>query len=252
MAVYFLDVGQGDAIFIEAPNGRQLLLDAGPGNTVVRELGAAMPFYDRSIDVLLMTHPDADHIGGFIEVLRRFETSAVFESGVLGDTALYHTIESEIADREISDFVGRSGDKIILDKKRGVYLEILFPDRDVTNVETNTGSLVAKLVYGNVCFVLTGDAPISIENYLAKLYGLELDCDVLKIGHHGSKTSSSPLFVAAVSPEYAVISVGEKNRYGHPSAEVLEIFENAGAEILRTDELGTITFETDGTVLRLK
>ncbi len=252
MAVYFLNVGQGDAIFIEAPNGRQLLLDAGPGNTVVRELGSAMPFYDRTIDVLLMTHPDADHIGGFMEILRRFETSAVFESGVLGDTALYRAIESEIADGGIGEIVGRNGDKIVLDKKRGVYLEILFPDRDVTNVETNTGSFVTKLVYGNICFILTGDAPISIEDYLTKIYGSGLDCEVLKVGHHGSKTSSSSLFVSAVSPEYAVIFVGKDNRYGHPNAEVLEILEKAGAEILRTDTMGAIVFETDGKSLRLK
>ena len=252
LEVYFLDVGQGDAIFIEAPNGRQVLLDAGQGNRVVRALGEVMPFYDRSIDILIATHPDADHIGVFIEVLRRYETGAVFESGVLTDTALYHSFKSEIEGRGARNILGKSGDRIVLDKKRGVYLEILFPDRDVSGMEANAGSLVSKLVYGDICFVLTGDSPTAIEEYLALIYGLELDCEVLKVGHHGSNTSSSPLFVAAVSPAYAVISVGRDNRYGHPRPEVLDILSQAGAEILRTDELGTIVFETDGTTLRLK
>ncbi|KKP80420.1 MAG: internalization-related competence protein ComEC/Rec2 protein, partial [Parcubacteria group bacterium GW2011_GWB1_35_5] len=132
----------------------------------------------------------------------------------------------------------------------GVVLQILFPDRDPAGMETNTSSIIARLVYGENEFLFTGDSPKSIENYLISLGGLE--SDVLKAGHHGSKTSTSPDFVTAVSPEYVVISAGKDNRYGHPSQEVLDILNNFGAEILRTDKDGRIVFESDGESLKIK
>lgn len=246
LTVSFLDIGQGDAIFIDAPNGSQLLLDGGAGSVVLRQLGGVMSFYDRSIDVLLASHADADHIGGLLDVLKRFSVAAMIEGGTHSETSAYAALEQGVASERAAHRILHAGDKIILDGERGVVLKILFPDRDAIDFETNTGSIVAELTYGTVCFMLTGDSPQAIEEYLVSLYGDKLHCQVLKAGHHGSKTSSSEEFVSAVSPTYGIISAGKDNKYGHPNQETLDTLNKFGAEILRTDELGTISFITDG------
>lgn len=247
LTVAFLDVGQGDAVYIEAPNGNQVLIDAGSGRQVLRELGRAMPFYDRSIDLVIATHPDADHIGGFPEVLERFAVGAVMEPGVTSDTAVYQAFRAAVSREASPTILARRGMRVILG--RGAVLEILFPDRDTTGWETNTASIVTRLIYGEQEFLLTGDSPIKIEKYLLTLDRRGLAAQVLKAGHHGSETSSDPSFLAAVAPAYAVISSGQNNRYGHPRQSVLESLRRISANILRTDELGTIIFETDSTVL---
>lgn len=244
LTVAFLDVGQGDAVFIEAPGGNQMLIDGGPNKSVLRELSKVMPFYDRSIDAVLMTHPDADHIGGLPDVMDRYEVGLLLESGVESDSAVYEETELKIERLKIKRLEVRRG--MIVDLGQGTYLEILFPDRDPQGMETNAASIVARLVYGQSEFLLTGDSPQSIENYLVDAEGAFLQSDVLKVGHHGSKTSSSAEFVSAVSPEYAVISVGEDNRYGHPNQETLDVLSNINIKILRTDEQGRIVFKSDG------
>ena len=252
LTVSFLDVGQGDAIFIEAPNGNQLLLDGGPDASVLRELGKKMPFYDRSIDVLAVSHSDQDHIAGLPDVLARFSVALVIEGGTMSSTSAYEALEHARADEGSRFVLARAGDRIVLDEERGVVLSVLFPDRDASQFETNTGSIVAELVYGDTCFLLTGDSPTAIEEYLVELYNDALECDVLKAGHHGSRTSSSPEFVKAVSPTYAVISAGKENRYGHPHKEVLDILNAAGVKVLRTDEHGVVTFVSDGKDIMLR
>jgi len=134
----------------------------------------------------------------------------------------------------------------------GAKLTVLFPNQDVSNWETNRASIVAKLVYGDKSFLLTGDSPIKTENILLNLDKEILDSDVLKAGHHGSRTSTSLSFAEVVSPEYAVISAGKDNSYGHPHKEVLDILKKVGSKILSTAESGTIIFETDGKTLQLK
>ena len=129
-------------------------------------------------------------------------------------------------------------------------IDILFPDRDTDEWETNTASIVAKLVYGNNSFLLTGDSPTAIENYLSMIDGRNLKSDVLKAGHHGSRTSTSESFANLVSPEYAVISAGKNNQYGHPHKEVLDILEKIKSVILKTYENGTISFSSDGEAVR--
>lgn len=247
MTVAFLDVGQGDAIYIEAPNGNQVLIDGGSGRQVLRALGEVMPFYDRSLDVVIATHPDADHIGGLPFVLQRFAVGAIIEPGVESETGVYQEFEKIMTDDSRRHLLARRGMKLELDQ--GVSLDILFPDRDPTDWETNTASIVARLTYGENSFLLTGDSPIKIEKYLLGLDGQNLKSDVLKVGHHGSRTSSAPEYVAAIHPSYAIISAGLKNRYGHPHQEVLDILTKIDAVILRTDELGTIIFHSDGDVL---
>lgn len=244
LAVSFLDVGQGDAIFIESPSGRQALVDGGPDRSVLRELGQVMPWYDRSIDVVIATHPDADHISGLVDVLQRYRVDYIFQPGVEKNTGPAESMLLSVAKEGAEEIYARRAQ--ILDLGEGAYLEILFPDRDVSGVETNTASIVTRLVYGNTAFMLTGDAPEAIENYLVQLDGEDLRANVLKVGHHGSDTSSSELFVGFVSPEYAVFSRGCDNRYGHPHEEVVALFNRFEIQTFDTCEDGTITFMSDG------
>jgi len=250
LTVAFLDVGQGDAIFIEAPNGNQVLVDAGPNNAVLRELTQVMPFYDRSIDMIIESHPDKDHIAGFVEVARRYDIALAMEPGVKSDSPVYKELNKVLAENSqgrIQKITARRGMRINLGE--GAYIDILFPDRDVYNLETNMASVVARLVYGNNSFLLTGDSPKSIEKYLVSFGGLK--SDVLKIGHHGSKTSTSETFLGNVSPKYAIISVGADNRYGHPKQEVIDLLNKFEIPILRTDKSGTIKFKSNGEEIRV-
>lgn len=248
LKVSFLDVGQGDAIFIEAPNGNQVLIDGGSNRKVLKELGKVMPFYDRTIDAVIATHPDKDHIGGLIEVLKNYHADFVMEPGVSSDTGTYQELEKTITDKKLPRILARRG--MSLNLGEGARLNILFPDRDTDGWETNTASIVAKLVYGNNSFLLTGDSSIAIEKYLSMIDGKNLQSDVLKAGHHGSRTSTSKSFASLVSPEYAVIFAGKDNRYGHPHKEVLDILEKIKATILKTYEQGTISFSSDGERVR--
>lgn len=253
LTVSFLDVGQGDAIFIEAPNGTQMLVDAGSGKQVLRELQKVMPFYDRSIDIVLATHPDKDHIGGMPGVLERFFVSQFIEPGVLADSGTYTALLGLVESERAKHVLARRGMKIRLDEN--VYFEILFPDRDVSGLETNTASVVGKLVYRETSFLLTGDSPKNIEHFLVTLDGNlpvgNLDVDVLKAGHHGSKTSSSEEFVMATSPEFTVISAGKDNQYGHPHREVVELLRASGTAVLETSKGGMIVFTSDGNSVRI-
>ena len=244
LTVAFLDVGQGDAIFIEAPGGKQVLIDGGPNKKVLRELAKQMPFYDRSLDLLIATHPDKDHIGGFPAVLNSYEVAVFLESEVLCKNSICEKLDKQIQDKGIEKKIARRG--MVIDLDDGIYLEVLFPDRDATNLETNLASIVLKLVYGEDSFLLMGDSPKAIEEYLIFLDAENLAVDVLKLGHHGSRTSSSEFFLGATSPEVVIISAGKNNRYGHPHPEVLDILKKFEVKILRTDEDGTIIIKSDG------
>ena len=249
LTVSFLDVGQGDSVFIDTPSGRQVLIDGGPDRSVLRELGKILPWWDRSIDVVIATHPDADHISGLVDVLQRYRVENIFHPGVEKNTGPAESMLLSVASEGAQEIIARRGQ--IIDLGSGAYLEILFPDRDVSRVETNTASIVARLVYGDTAFMLTGDSPQSIEGYLVTLDGSSLHSNVLKAGHHGSKTSSSELFVGFVGPEYAVFSRGCENRYGHPHAEVVALFKRFEIPALDTCTDGTVTFVSDGqTVVR--
>ncbi len=245
--VSFLDVGQGDSIFIEAPNGKQLLIDGGRNGSVVSELASQMSFQDRQIDVVLATHPDSDHIGGLPEVFSRFDILNFVDTGTKGDTNTYRTL-MDLVSSENSNYVkAKRGLVIVLDKKNGVYFQVLAPDENFTFKDINDTSIVGRLVYGESSFLLTGDASKAVENILVYSDGEILDSDVLKAGHHGSKTSSSLLFLEEVSPDISIISAGYNNSYGHPHINVLENIKAVDSEILETSKEGTISFQSDGT-----
>ncbi len=244
LTVAFLDVGQGDAIFIEAPNGNQILIDGGSNSAVIRELGKVMSFFDRSIDVVVATHPDKDHIAGLIDVFKRFDIDIYFDPQVNHNTGEYKTLLDMVEKEGIATTIARRGTKIVLGD--GVYAEILFPDRDVSNVESNLTSIVLRVVYGETEVMLTGDSPKSIEKYLVSIDGSNLESDLLKAGHHGSKTSSAESFVGFVNPKFVIISAGKDNRYGHPHKEVMDIFKRLRIKTISTAEIGTIIFTSDG------
>ena len=244
LKVVFLDVGQGDAVFIEAPSGNQALIDGGPNDQVLRELSQLMPFYDRSIDMIVATHPDSDHIGGLASILKRFDSQIYLESGNKSNTLMYKSLEDALNEDGIDRIVAKKG--MIFDLGDGVFINILFPDTDASRMEPNTASIITQIVYGETSFLLTGDSPISIEKYITSVFGDSLKSDVLKVGHHGSKTSSSEVFIGFTAPSFSIISAGKENRYGHPHQEVLERLESFGTEIFSTAELGSIIFLSNG------
>ncbi|MDP6527323.1 MAG: MBL fold metallo-hydrolase [Candidatus Pacebacteria bacterium] len=249
LTVAFLNVGQGDAIFVEAPNGSQMLIDGGPDRSVLRELEKLMPFYDRSIDVVVATHPDKDHIAGLVEVLERYNVDYFIESGAKSDTGVYESLAEVLGESNAEQVLARRGMKINLSDEAS--FNILFPDRDVSEIDTNAASIIGKLVYGDTSFMLTGDSPKSIEKYLVEIDGKSLQSTVLKAGHHGSKTSTDISFLGFVDPEHVVVSAGEKNRYGHPNKEVTDLFEQFEIPLLNTFS-GAALFISDGENLRFK
>ncbi len=253
LKVVFFDIGQGDAIYIEAPNGKQMLIDGGAGNNILPNLIKIMPPFDRSIDVVVVTNPDLDHIGGLVEVMDNYEVGLILEPGTNPKTVIYQNLEKEIIDNKVNKKIIKRGDRIILDEQENIYFDILFPDQDVSAWENNDGSIVGELVYNEISFMLMGDATKYTENLImwnenAKV----LEADVLKLGHHGSHTSSSILWLEKVKPKIAIISVGENNRYGHPHQDVLENLKSLSIPYLMTYKEGNIIFKTDGTDLIYK
>ena len=239
-----LDVGQGDALFIKSPTGQQILIDGGRDKSVLRELNKVMPFWDRSIDILIITNPDLDHIAGFLDVLDKYKVGYIIEPGTYNDSSTYRNIEKKVQDKNIKRLLGHYPLK--LDIGGGAYLDFLFPDRDVSTWDNNDGSIVSLLSYGNNKIMLTGDATIKTEEIiLNKFKDSYLESLILKVGHHGSKTSTGEDFVKTIKPKYALISSGKDNSYGHPHKEVLDTLKTFGVEILRTDTLRTIVFTCD-------
>lgn len=244
LTVAILDVGQGDSIFIESPTGQQLVIDGGPGSALLQALPAVMPLSDRSLDAIVETHPDADHIGGFVDLLARYTVDIFIKPGIAKDTATARALEQEVADKKIPTYLARRG--MWLELGGGAELHILSPDRDVSRItKTNDGGVVARLIYGKTTLLFMADVSSAVESRLVVQEGAGLKSDILKVAHHGSKYSSDNTFLSAVSPAAAVISVG-KNSYGHPTGQALSRIAEHSGEILRTDQVGTIVFVSDG------
>jgi len=247
LMVAFLDVEQGDAIFIRAPSGHTVLIDGGPSGGLLRRLGEVLPWYTHTIDVVIPTHPDADHITGLVDVLEHYQVHLVLQSSVEGVTPIWHTLERDIENVAQKGAIVETATRgQVVDLGGSAYLEILSPDRNVPHVDTNTGCVVVRLVYGDTAFMLSCDAPQSIEKYLVHLDGHSLHSDVLKAGHHGSKTSSSELFVGFVDPRYVVYSRGCANTYGFPHQQTIDTMTHLHIQTLDTCLSGTIVFESDG------
>ncbi len=245
LTLTFLDVGQGDAIFIDAPSGRQVLVDGGPiDGGVLRALSRVLPWYDRTIDIVIPTHPDADHIAGLVGILARYRVAHIVYPSVAGDTDTARELMAAIRREGAQDTEAKRGQ--IIDLGDGAYLEVLWPERKVAGMATNDGCTVTRLVYGETAFMLPCDAPQAIEKYLVSLDGEALRAQVLKAGHHGSNTSSAPLFVGTIDPRWVVYSRGCDNAFGFPHRETIDTTVRFGIPALDTCTEGSITFASDG------
>jgi competence protein ComEC len=247
LQVSFLDVGQGDSIFIETPNKIQIIIDTGPNGKILQELNKKMSFFDNDIDLVVLTHPDADHIGGTVDLYNSYEIGKI----IYATSSKQNDLIKEVFSLPVEKKEVKEGDVIMLDAERNIYLEILHPESDYVSPDSNDQSIVAKLVYGKTCFMFMGDASKEVEMKIIKKYQNEIQCDVLKVGHHGSHTSSEETFIGFVSPKYSIISAGKNNRYGHPHKEVLEILKKVNSKILNTADLGAINFWSDGEKISL-
>jgi competence protein ComEC len=251
-----LDIGQGDAVLIETPTGRTLLVDGGPDpELTLRRLGANLPFFARRIDVLLLTHPHQDHVAGLVEVLDRFRVNLVLHAGIPFDNAAYERLLADAADAAVPVHVARAGEVIALDATTSV--RVLYPTAadaaaPLPEDDINNGSVVVELSHDAFRALLTGDAEAPIEALLAERELLE-PIDLLKVGHHGSRSSTTPAFLGIIDPSVAVISVGRDNEYGHPAAETLAtLAADTGIAVFRTDLDGDVELTTDGRTLRVR
>ena len=249
--VHFFDVGQGDAIYIRTPAQQDILIDGGPDSSVLAKLGQAMPFYDRKIELMILTHPHADHVEGLVDVLKRYEVEQVLYTGIDYKSATYDEWQRLITAENIPTKIARARQVVKLGPAR---IDVLFPDRDTegkTIKNLNNSSVVGRLIFGQNSFMLTGDAEQEVEKSLLDQYsGDMLKSNVFKAGHHGSDTSNMKDFVAVVNPEIAVISVGEGNKHKHPAESTLQTFADLGAEIYRTDQDGDVECWVDGSILK--
>ena len=250
LQVNFFDIGQGDSIFIQTPRGYQILIDGGPTDAVLESLGNVMNFWDKSIDVVVLTHPDHDHIAGLIEVLKKYKVDIVLWNGVLKETGESDEWERLLQEESIESKIIFSGHQIITPM---VSLDVLHPFESLENIRiknVNNSSIVIRVVFEDTSFLLTGDIDGSIEREILEKENL-INSDVLKIAHHGSKISSSEEFVKRVNPVIAVISVGENNSYNHPYPTVLELLDKYDISILRTDLIGDIRIISDGKNIKI-
>lgn len=246
LEVHVLDVGQGDAIFIETPDDYQILIDGGPDKSVLHELGQVMPFWDRTIDVVVLTHPHSDHVAGLVEVLRRYRIKKIYMTGVLHTSSDYITFLNLIDEKNIERQVVIEPSVLYLD--HGIYFDFIYPLKSFAGLQVqslNNTSIVNRLAWGESEIILTGDLENEGEEELLNS-DQDISADILKSGHHGSATSSRDEFVELVNPETAVISVGSGNGFGHPSGRTLKKFERMAIEVMRTDQEGMISLVSDG------
>lgn len=255
------DVGQGDAIFVSL-DSTQVLVDGGPDSSVLECLSAHMPLWDRTLEMVVLTHGQADHLGGLVDALERYEVENLIANGLLNQTEGFRAFREAVIEEGVGVHLPSRGDEIRLDQLR---LTILWPEKRMGLAQVwesaseegavlgaatypgdlNETSVVIKLSFRAFDALLVGDIGFSTEKELIA-DGVVSDVEVLKVGHHGSKYSSSQSFLEAVKPEAALISAGEKNRFGHPTAETLERLELVGADVFRTDQAGEIEVVSDG------
>ncbi|MGI8586972.1 MAG: ComEC/Rec2 family competence protein [Chloroflexia bacterium] len=244
-----LDVGQGDALLIGTPGGHDVLVDGGPDPAVTAtRLGQHMPFWQRDISMVILTHPHEDHISGLIEVLKRYRVDSVLETPFeQGNQALENEWHGQLALAHTSVTYAEDGQTVAVEP--GLSLHVLYPPAQLlsgTHSDINNSSVVVRLDYGSVRMLLTGDVETeAVHELLARERGA-LHAQVLKVPHHGSSTGLSPDLLAAVAPSVAVISVGRGNLYGHPAPSTLNLLRQAGVPTYRTDEHGTVEVLSDG------
>lgn len=241
LKIIFFNVGQGDAILI-SEGSQQVLIDGGKdGRMLLEKMGKFVPFWDRNIEAVVMTHPDQDHIGGLIDLLETYKVQNIIETNAQSDSETFKKLEEEILKNETGKIEAKKN--LAINFSNGALIQVLSPLNSLPNEidkNSNDNSVVTKLSYGENKFLFTGDLPSTQEGILLGSKA-NLESQVLKVAHHGSKYATSNEFLDAVKPEDAVISVG-KNSYGHPNQEVLDRLLENKIKILRTDEMGDVEY----------
>jgi len=254
----FCDVGQGDAILV-VKGSAQILIDGGPNEKVLACLSNHLPFWDRQIELVVVTHPEADHLTGLVSVIQRYRVLQIVSNSLLAESGIFQKFRAEVVNRQISVHSPRAGEEIKIGQ---IKLKILYPpeklgkeivwktleEPKVLGLSNYTGNfnktaIVALLEFGDFQALLTADVGVEEEEKFLPVLG---EVEVLKVGHHGSKYSTSESLLAAIRPKLAVISVGANNRYGHPTPEVLSRLQAIGAQIRRTDLEGEVKVVSDG------
>ena len=245
LGVFFLDVGQGDAILLRAPDDRFMLIDAGPPKSDGALIKALGSYGVKKLEYLILTHPDEDHIGGAVAVLDALEVRTVLTGDAGAANKLWTDVIAKIDEKGCAfPQVSLGGSYDFFENCR---FTVLGPVDGDSAANTNDQSLVIRLDYGAVSCLFTGDAEKAEERAIIEYFGADaLRADLIKLGHHGSASSTSAELLDAVRPIYAVASCGKDNAYGHPHASVLKALENAGVEVYRTDKDGTVIFQSDG------
>ena len=240
LQVHFLNIGQGDGIVIRTPQGQNILIDGGPDNMLLSEIGKVLPWWERQIDYLIITHYHADHMMGFIELLNKYEVKNILVTAHRPDDFLYSVWTAKLAEKNITSTIVAVGEKFVISDD--LYWQIILADSQQENYNEN--SLVIKLTYKDTDFLFTGDLGHPGE---AKILAsaMDISADYLKVGHHGSRHSSSEAFLRAVSPQICIIQSGIDNSHGHPHIEAVERLQNIGCQIRDTQDLGLISFEID-------
>lgn len=244
--VSFLDVGQGDSILIQTPQNQNILIDGGPDDMVIHGLSKNLSWWDRTIDLLILTHPHDDHVTGLNDVLKRYQVKKIAYTGVIHNSPNYIAWLKSVQAKKIPMFIINQPRKIILNED--CVLDVIYPTNGLLNKEidnVNNSSIVVKLNYKDVKFLFTGDVEEIVEEKLLA-DSADLKSHVLKIAHHGSDTSSIDDFLKKVDPDVAVISVGKDNKFGHPNGRTLNKLERLGVKIFRTDQDREINLVSDG------
>lgn len=253
LRISFLDVGQGDSILLQTPRNGKILVDGGRDKKVLTELGRQLPVGSKSLELVIATHDDADHITGLIEVLKRYEVKVLLYSLPSSSSELSHELIKVAEEKNVQ--VVKISKPMIIKTSDGLIIKILFPvndmDREIAGNENaevlgNDASIVTQFIFGENKILLTGDLPQTGEKFLVQKYGEDLKSNILKLGHHGSDSSTNPEFLQFVKPEMAIVSAGRNNTFGHPHRIVVEVVEKFGIKLLQTSEEGTITFRSNG------
>lgn len=240
LKISMLDIGQGDAIYIETPSGANMLIDAGRDRTVMHELSNKVHY--GQIDILEVSNPDLDHIGGFPFVLEKYKVNKIISPGT-NRTGIesFNKIQELAEAKKINIEKPKSGAVYVLDKENDITYTILWPEGNTRDWDSNPGSMIGILEYDGKKILFTGDAPKEVEDQIVSKYTEVLkNIDILKVGHHGSKTSTGENLINIAKPKYALISAGKNNRYGHPHEEVMKNLQKFDSKILITSIQGEI------------
>lgn len=248
MHVIFCDVGQGDGIYIRTPSGTDIVIDGGPDNSILLCLTNNMPFWDRKIELMILTHPDSDHYTGLLSVAKQYDVASFATSFTQKDVAGYQTLIDIFTAKKTEQRFVCQDDKFSFGD--GISLKVLWPKScSLGSTEKNDNSVVTLLNYKDLQILLTGDAEVNIGSFYQDLAG---DIDILKVPHHGSKDGVNKSFLEEVKPEVSVLSVGAKNRYGHPAPAIESLLRNNGSKIVSTAKDGEVEIVSDGKTYTIK